>query len=179
MPIFIYLTINKDLTDLGVETLVREDDSGRGSRGGRERLLRRRDGHGVSRATLSVTFPVAFLVLLGAVEDDFATRAPRQLVSLVANRADQLRTRLSFVHRRRVSAHDGYIQYFLQRYKYIFLFSYCNMNNYRLHIFFYIYNLLQYSVFRTTFMRCRRCPVIDQSSVINHQSSVISQFLSI
>lgn len=75
--------------DLAIETLVGDDDGG----GGGERLLRERGGRGVSRAELPVVFPVAPLVLLSAVEDDFATRTPRQLVSLVADRADRLCTR--------------------------------------------------------------------------------------
>lgn len=61
---------------------VRDNGSGSG-----ERLLRSR-GRGMSRAKLPVAFPVASLVFLRAIEDDFAARAPRQLVSLVADRAD-------------------------------------------------------------------------------------------
>lgn len=43
---------------------------------------------GMSRAELPVAFPVAPLVLLSAVEDGLAARAPEQLVSSVADRAD-------------------------------------------------------------------------------------------
>lgn len=84
---------------LGLETLVLVlvlgdgdgDDDGSGSG---ERLVRRRDGRGMSRAKLPVAFPVASLVLLRAIEHDLAARAPRQLLGLVADRANHLRTPL-------------------------------------------------------------------------------------
>lgn len=51
---------------------------------------------GMSRAKLPVALPVAPLVLLSAIEDDLAARAPEQLVSSVANRADgHLRRRVA------------------------------------------------------------------------------------
>jgi len=51
----------------------------------------------MSRTKLPVAFPVASLVLLRAVEDDFAARTPRQLVSLVTDCANYFRTRSNVV----------------------------------------------------------------------------------
>lgn len=46
----------------------------------------------MGRAKFPMTFPVAPLVLLGAVEHGLATRAPQQFVTLVANHANHLCT---------------------------------------------------------------------------------------
>jgi len=61
-------------------------------------LFRRRDGcdaRGMSRAKFSMTFPIASLMLLRAIEGDLATRAPQQFFALVADHANHLCTCLN------------------------------------------------------------------------------------